>query len=562
MPYMMEYPFDCAEQVFTRFYANSLASTVANSSPRIRQIFEMWQTMPEHKDALLSNLEKNQELKQVLLEETPWVMQAANETERKKRVGLLFDLNRMSYEQQRAFDKLQKMQLSDGGFPWFDGLPASRFITQHIVAGIGHLKALNALDKGFDTNAKNIVNRGLTYMDACIIDDYNDLLKMNNKDLSKRHISYTQLHYLYACSFTQHQPREDAQRTAFEFYRNQAARYWKEFNQYGQAMTALTLHRYGDAKTAAEIIRWLKSTAQKSDEMGMYWKDNVSGYFWHQAPIETQAMLIEAFNEVANDKESVEDMKIWLLRNKQTNDWKTTKATAEACYALLMTGDNLLDDSQILDIKLGGKPLASVATEKIRPDAGTGYVKTTWSGSDITKDMAALEVSNPNRSGIAWGGMYWQYFEQLDKIAAAETNLQMKKQLFLKQITPRGAELIPLNEQNTLKVGDIVTVRMELRADRDYEYVHLKDMRASGFEPVKTLSGHRYQDGLWYYESIKDASTNFFITHLRKGTYVFEYELRVTHAGDFSNGITTFQCMYAPEFSAHSEGVRVKVIEN
>jgi hypothetical protein len=359
----------------------------------------------------------------------------------------------MGYEQQRTFEKLRKMQLSDGGFPWFDGLPASRFITQHIVAGIGHLQAMNALDNEFATNGKHIVNRGLNYMDVCIMDDYNNLLKMNNKDLSKEHISYTQLHYLYACSFTNHQPQDEVQRTAFEFYRNQAVRYWKNFNLYGQAMTALALHRYGDTKTAADIIRWLKGCSLKSEEMGMYWKDNVAGYFWHQAPIETQAMLIEAFNEVANDKASVEEMKIWLLRHKQTNDWKTTKATAEACYALLMTGDNLIDESQILDIKLDGKPLASIAAEEIRPDAGTGYVKTSWSGSDIQKDMATLEVSNPNKSGIAWGGMYWQYFERLDKIAAAETNLRINKQISLPPAPSKGVGaatpsiMTPLNEQ-------------------------------------------------------------------------------------------------------------------
>ena len=561
IPYMMEYPHECAEQVFTRFYANSLAGTLVNSSPRMKQIFELWKdlaidTSPQEKgETLLSNLEKNQELKQVMLEETPWVMQAANETERKKRLGLLFDLNRMGYEQKNAFEKLQKMQLNDGGFPWFDGLPASRFITQHIVAGMGHLKAMNALDSEFARLADGIVNRAFYFMDDCIREDYNNLLKANSPDLSKQHITPTQAHYLYACSFARHQPQSEA----FKFYYAQAVRYWKNFNLYEQAMTALALNRYGDSKTAADIVRSLKERAQKSEETGMYWKDNTAGYFWHQAPIETQAMLIEAFHEVANDLESVEEMKIWLLRHKQTNDWRTTKATAEACYALLTTGGSLLDESRALDIKIGGKPLASVAREEISPEPGTGYVKTSWSGSEIQKDMAVLEAVNPNKSGVAWGGVYWQYFEQLDKIAAAETNLRMNKQLFLKRFTERGAELSPLDEQNMLKVGDIVTVRMELRVDRDYEYVHLKDMRAAGFEPVKTLSGHRFQDGLWYYESIKDASTNFFFSNLRKGTYVFEYELRVTHAGEFSNGVTTFQCMYAPEFSAHSEGARVKI---
>jgi len=178
----------------------------------------------------------------------------------------------------------------------------------------------------------------------------------------------------------------------------------------------------------------------------------------------------------------------------------------------------------------------------------------------VNKNLASLRVTNPN-SSIAWGAMYWQYYEDMDKITKAETGLKMNKQLFIKRNTGKGTDLEPLTDSNRPQVGDVVTVRLELTADRDYEYVHLKDMRAAGFEPVNVLSGYRFQGGMGYYESIKDASVNFFISHLRRGTYVFEYKLRVTNAGNFSNGITTFQCMYAPEFNAHSEGMRVRVIE-
>lgn len=557
LPYIMEYPYECSEQTFSRYYANTLATAVVNKIPRIKQVFNTWNTLDSK--ALISNLEKNQELKQVMLEETPWVMQAKNETERKKRIGLLFDLNRMSNEMNRAFNKLKKVQNSDGGFPWFQGNPSSRYITQHIVAGMAHLEKLDAMQSNNSNDAANIVQRGLSYLDARTWEDYDQLIR-NKADLKKQQISSIQLHYLYACSFSNHKPG-GKQLDAFNFYLDQTSEYWKSFSTYEKAIAALVLHRNDKTDEAMTIIRSLKEYAQQSEEMGMYWKDNVAGYFWYQAPIETQAMLIEAFNEVAKDETAVEEMKIWLLRNKQTNDWKTTKATSEAIYALLMTGGNLLDESKLLEIEIANKTLKDIAKEEIKPEAGTGYVKTSWQGNDITPQMGTIKVTNPNQKGIAWGGMYWQYFEQLDKITSAETNLKMNKQLFLRTMTNKGEQLQPIDEKNKLKVGDLVRVRMELRADRDYEYVHLKDMRASGFEPVSTVSGHRYQDGLWYYESVKDASTNFFITYLRKGTYVFEYDLRVSHVGDFSNGITTFQCMYAPEFSAHNEGIRVEVTE-
>jgi hypothetical protein len=556
LPYIMEYPYECAEQTFSRYYANTLAAAVVNRTPRIKRIFELWNA-PDSK-ALMSNLEKNQELKQVMLEETPWVMQAGNDAERKKRIGLLFDLNRMSSERNRAFNRLQKIRNSDGGLPWFDGLPSNRHITQHIVAGMAHLKKLDAMPPENVPQADEIIREGLRYLDFEIRKDHEALIR-NSAEMEKRQITALQLHYLYACSFDQHQPDEQRAKTAFDYYLKQAGEYWNVFSTYEKALAVLVLHRNNQPDKAGAILRSLKETAQQSEELGMYWKDNVAGYFWHQAPVETQAMLIEAFHEAAHDAASVEEMKIWLLRNKQTNDWKTTKATSEAIYALLMTGGNLLDESKLPEIEIGGTPLAKAAKEAIRPEPGTGYVKTNWSGGEITPRMGSLKVGNPNRQGIIWGGLYWQYFEQLDKITSAETNLKMNKRLYLRTLTANGERLQPIDETHQLRVGDLVRVRMELKADRDYEYVHLKDMRASAFEPVSVRSGSRHQDGLWYYENIKDASTSFFITHLHKGVYVFEYDLRASHAGDFSNGVTTIQCMYAPEFSSHSEGIRLKI---
>ncbi len=559
MPYLMDYPYECAEQMFSKFYANSLSAAIVDGSPRIKAIFEQWRDMPDSKNALLSNLEKNQELKQVLLEETPWVVQAENETERKKRVGLLFDLNRMAVQKRMAFDKLKKAQRGDGGFAWFDGLEPSRYITQHIIAGFSKLTALNAIGEDYAAEVQTIIDRGFEYLDADILRDYETAKRSRDFHPNKRYISYTQLHYLYAASFTGHKPTDSTRLEAFDFYLAQARRHWDGFSIYGKGLAALALHRYGDAEVALKVVASLRASSRTTEDMGMFWRENRAGYFWYEAPIETQALMISVFDEVADDAAAVDELKIWLLRNKQTNDWQTTKATADACYALLRTGGNLLDESRLLEVKIGGQPLAEAADEEIRPEAGTGYVKTSWAGSDVTPEMGLVEVTNPNRAGIAWGGLYWQYFEQSDKITGTETDLRMEKQIFIKRNTPRGPELTEIKDGTPVEVGDLLTVRLILRAHRDYEYVHLKDMRASGLEPVRTVSGYRYQDGLYYYENVKDASTNFFITSLRGGTYVFEYDLRVTHAGDFSNGITTFQCMYAPEFSAHSEGVRIRV---
>lgn len=557
LPYLMEYPYECAEQTFSRFYANSIASHIAGSSPKIKAVFDSWKNTPDSK-ALLSNLEKNQELKSLMLEETPWVLDAKDETERKKRVALLFDLNKMGNELAVAMKKLQKMQSSNGGWPWFEGMPDDRYITQHIITGMGHLDHLGIKNVHDDKTVWSMVKDGARYLDNRIREDYEWILKHDKAHIDENHLGYTQVQYLYARSYFKDIPIDNRNQKAFDYYKGQAKKYWLSNSRYMQGMIALGLHRYDDKTTPMAIIKSLKENSLNSDEMGMYWKDNYEGYYWYQAPIECQALLIEAFDEIANDKKSVDDLKVWLLKSKQTQDWKTTKATTEACYALLLRGTDWLATENNVEITMGDIKIDPKKMPDVKVEAGTGYFKTSWSGGDIKPSMGEVTVTKKD-AGVSWGSVYWQYFEQLDKITPAKTPLSLKKQLFLQKNTDAGPVIEPITSTSPLKVGDKIKVRIELRVDRDMEYVQMKDMRASGFEPTNVISTYKWQDGLGYYESTRDAATNFFFASLPKGTYVFEYPMVVTHNGDFSNGITSIQCMYAPEFASHSEGIRVKV---
>ncbi|MDQ0637514.1 uncharacterized protein YfaS (alpha-2-macroglobulin family) [Pedobacter sp. W3I1] len=550
LPYLMEYPYECAEQTFSRFYANSFATGIINSSPKIKTVFEQWQNT-NNGQALLSNLEKNQELKSILLEETPWVRNADNENERKKRLAVLFDLNRMTYELKNNFEKLEKMQFNNGAFPWFNGMQEDRYITQHIVMGMGQLKKLKLIDEKAYPNFNAMLNKAIIYLDAEIVKDYKD-------EVRGKRFAYLPLHYLFARSYTNQKNTTADFTKAKDFYLKKLVANWKTFDTYQLAQTALVLNRNGNNVEAKKIMTLLNQTAQQHDEMGMYWATNKAGWWWYQSPIETQALLIEAFDEVANDTKAVEEMKIWLLKNKQTNDWQTTKATAAACYALLMKGTDLLSESNEPEIMIGNQKLADLQQPNATKEAGTGYQKLTIAGKDVKPEMGKVQIKNNNKT-IAWGALYWQYFEQLDKITPANTGVKIKKQLFIQKNSTKGDILTPLTATNILAPGDLLKVRIEIYCDRDMEYIHLKDMRSSCFEPVNVISRYKYQDGLGYYESTKDASTNFFISYMPKGTYVFEYPLRVTHAGNFSNGITSLQSMYAPEFTTHSAGIRVNV---
>ncbi|MEZ5013549.1 MAG: alpha-2-macroglobulin family protein [Chitinophagales bacterium] len=549
LPYMMEYPYECAEQLFNRFYSNAIGYYITQSNPNIKRTFDQWKNDPE---ALTSNLEKNEDLKSLLLQETPWVLQAQDESARKKRVALLFDENTMNNSLQSAMQKLSAMQLPDGGFPWFKGYESDRYITQYIMTGIAHLKSLGIGASDYP-KMNSILDRSIVFCDEKMKEDYKWLEK-NNVDKKTYVPGNITVQYLYARSYFKEYALDLKYKEAYDYYLGRIKSEWKKYGLYEQGMIALIMQRTGNTSTANDIVKSLKEYSQRSDEMGMWWKNNTAGYYWNQAPVETQALMIEVFDEVAHDAAAVEDLQVWLLRQKQTGDWKTTRATAEACYALLAWGEDLLDNNQLAAITLGGMLVQPEDTE-----AGTGYFRMNWMGGDVHANMGNVSITPPEKNTLSYGALYWQYFQDLDKVKRSGNDIQIQKELYLTKNTATGPELIAINEKTPLHVGDLVTVRMIITSDRKLEYVHLKDMRASLFEPVNVLSGYKWQGGLGYYEATGDAATNFFIAYMDKGTYVFEYPLRVAQTGNCSNGVASIQCMYAPEFVSYSEGRRVVV---
>ncbi|MEZ4925907.1 MAG: alpha-2-macroglobulin family protein [Saprospiraceae bacterium] len=553
LPYLMEFPYECSEQIFNRMYANALAGSVVEKMPQIKRVFDRWSSAGNGSNpALMSNLSKNQELKYALLEETPWVLDAKDEETQKRNIALLFDLNKMADEQERAINTLAERQLGNGGWPWFPGGQDNWYITQYIATGMMHLQKLGAFDVKKIRKAANMQEKALRYCDDQFEEHYQKLMKLVASGKAKKeddHLDGMIIQYLYMRSFAP----VDRPTEAIGYYLDQATKYWLKKGIYEQGMLSLILQRFGNKNAAVDIVNSLRERALVKEELGMYWPVSW-GFYWYQMPIETQALMVEVFGEVANDNKSVEELRIWLLKNKQTNRWESTKATAEAVYSLLLFGDNWLNNTQAVQISAGGKALKIEEYE-----AGTGYFKQSWVGESVPKSLAEIKVDNPN-SNIVWGAAYWQYFEDLDQIKDfQQTPLTIKKELFLEENSDRGKVLKPIVDGQALKRGDKVKVRIEIRVDRPMEFVHLKDMRAAGFEPVNVLSGYRWQGGLGYYESTRDLATHFFIDYLPRGTYVFEYPLVVSLRGDMSNGITTMQCMYAPEFNSHSKGIRVKV---
>lgn len=549
LPYLREYPYECAEQVFSRLYGNMVSEKIINSNTKIKAVFDQWNTKGE----LKSKLQLNEELKAIILEETPWVRSAESEETQMKQVATLFQMNQMQNEMKAAFEKLSAKQQPNGGFAWFDGGRTNEYITTHIIAGFGNLKRMDVNFKAMNIDATSLVSNAIQYIDQENLNRFKEF----KKDLkSFKDITYSDgIHYLYARSFflDSHPMGKELEEMKTVMLKNLNDKKL-DLSLQQKAMTALVLKRFGMESAAKHTLITVKERAVESDEMGMYWKENKAGWFWYDTPVETQAMLIEAFDEVLNDTQAVEEMKVWLIKNKQTNQWNSTKATTKAVYALMNTGKSWIDAEKGVKVIIGNKPF----NLEENAQAGSGYVKTSWNKEEIKPEMGKIELSKTS-PGVAYGAMYWQYFENLDQIKSAETGIKFNKKLYVKSNSANGPVLKEIAAHTPIKVGDIVTVRLEISVDRTMEFVHIKDMRASGFEPVNVLSGYKWKGEFGYYESTRDASTNFFADYMRKGTYVFEYDLKANNAGNFSNGITSMQNMYAPELSAHSEGIRVEI---
>jgi hypothetical protein len=551
LPYLMQFPHECNEQLFERFFANTVASYVVKKEPKIKEVFQSWKKGDGK--ALESNLQKNPEVKDILLAETPWVQDAENETERKKRIGLLFDDSAVNKGLNDAITKLEQNQLADGSWPWFPGMKGDRDITGYICSGIGRLEQMK-IYTDYTDRLRAIGVKAFQYLDNEMKKDYDDIQKSRMKK-DDDYLSSFIVNYLYARTFWK-VPIDIPYEHALYYWLQQASNHWQNRPLMDKAMLVSAMYRQDEEKIARKIWNSIDEHALHSDEMGMYWKENTGGYGFYNNAVQTQAMLIEAYNDMLHTNlEPLDEMKLWLLKQKQTHNWNTTTGTADAVYALLLRGkESIIADKQVI-VTIGGNVFDSKTASK---EAGTGYFSHTWKANEISPKLGEVKLEKKD-DGAAWGAVHFQYYQDLDKIKNFSGPINIRKEVFLQENTKDGAVLKSLDANTVLHTGDLVKVRIEIRLDRDMEYIHLKDLRAGALEPVDMISGYRYGSSLGYYQDIKDASMNFFFDHISPGTYVFEYDLRATQTGEFQNGIATIENMYAPEFKSHTDGVRIEV---
>lgn len=522
----------------TAYYAHSLAACIVKENPRIKQIFDSWKAQSGTKETFMSNLQKNQELKNILLAETPWLTEATNEAEQKQRIATLFDLNTMNSQLAVSVEKLGELQNADGAWSWYKGMQGSRYVTTQVMEMLVRLNALTHQDA--DSRMQPMIQKGFEYLGKQAAEEYKSMKEAEKKGAVGLRPSEQVLRYLYICVLDGKAPVD---KKVNQYFIDKLSGEGKELTIYGKALGAIILQQAGKVAEAKLFMQSLMEYSVVTDEMGRYFDTPKARYSWFSYKIPTEVAAMEAIQRITKDTKAIDEMKRWLLKQKQTQTWETLIATADAVYALMATGaSDLLANTGGVEITLGKEMIRTPVDDAI------GYIKKTVIGDVMNIKKVRVDKEG---TGMGWGAVYAQYLESMDQIGEQGNGLSVSRQLY------KGDEA--LNESAPLKVGDKITVRLTVKADRDMDFVQIKDDRAACMEPLQAVSGFRWSNGLGYYQATKDASTQFFIDQMRKGTYVIEYQVYVNRTGEYQAGIATVQSAYAPEFGGHTGGYRVMV---
>lgn len=516
------------------YYANSLSVAILDANPRIRQVFESWKIQGS---PLPGNLNAKEELKELLLKETPWLADALDETERKRNIALLFDLNMMSNRNRIAVSRLEALQLPDGSWSWYKGMTGNRYITTRIVEMLARLRTMGAST----LPVQGMYEKAVSYLHTQWLDEYRQM-KENEKKGNRNGLPGEQsLHYLYICALDE-QVAKRADKTAYSYMIDRLEAGAPSDVIYDRALIATILHKAGKKVKADELARSILEYSVATPEMGRYFDTPKARYSWGSYRIPTQVVAIEALSGILKEPLAIAEMKQWLLKQKQMQVWDNPVATADAVYAFLSGDDNRLAENSTMKAEIAG-------TAVVAPDDALGYVRRSFSGNEV--GARQIEIAHTG-AGIGWGAVYAQCLEDMDQLQSAKGNGLKITRAYYRD----GKEV---SSKTDLHVGDELIVRLTVKADRDMDFVQIKDTRAACMEPKEALSGYRQSDATGYYQVMRDASAKFFIDKLRKGIVQIEYKVYIDRPGTYQTGIATVQSAYAPEFGGHTKSLSITV---
>lgn len=526
-------PYDHnAISLATAFYANSIANDILHQSPAIKNTISLWQQEQGQETSLMSSLQKNEDVKTLLLNETPWVFQADREADQKAQLINFFDENTIDYRLNDQFDKLRKLQNPDGSFSWWPGMEGSLYMTTSVTETLVRLNALI----GEQPQTASLIDEALTFLTHKTHTEVTELKKLEKEGVKGLRPSEMAVNYLYIRALRNDVLKgsaKDDEAYLVSLLEKKAT----ELSIYGKARTALILaHNHRDTR-AAEHLQSLREYMVYKEGMGRYFDTPKALYSWRDYRIPSQVAAIEALKALApDDKGTIRDMQRWLLQEKRTQAWDTPVNTVDAVYAFLEGQPDVLriaEESEQTRLTVNGKALSLP-----KATAGLGYVKTAVTGSTM-KTFTAEKATE----GTSWGALYAQFYQPVTEIADAAEGLTVKRELITSHAMP-------------LAVGDRIRVRITIAAERDYDFVQVADQRAACLEPVNQLSGYHYG----YYIAPRDNATYYYFDCLRKGTHVIEAEYFVDRSGTYQSGVCTAQCAYSPEFAARTAAQTLTVV--
>ena len=519
----------------TAFYANSLGAFIMKQNPTIKGTIEQWQQELGTETSLMSSLQKNQDLKSLVIDETPWVMDADREADQKRQLINYFDDNTLQYRLDKNLQNLRDLQNGDGSWSWWPGMPGNLYMTTAVVKMLTRLNAMTGSQQG----TTQMLSSAMQYLGKEMVEEVKQMRKLERehkvKDLRPSETAVDVL-YIWSLANTQLSGKTADART---YLVDHLAKQTHEFTIYGKAVAAVILAKNGKQQKAAEYLESIRQYSVYQQEKGRYFDTRKAYYSWRDYKIPTEVAAIEALKAIEpNDQQTVEEMQRWLLQSKRTQAWDTPLNSVDAVYAFLNGRTEMLQTKEPSVISLNGKPM-----DMPKATAGLGYVKTSASGNNL-KTLSVRKTSD----GTSWGAVYAQFMQPVTEIQSAAAGITVKRELLAADTQK------PIGK--ALSVGDKIKIRITITAERDYDFVQLIDKRAACMEPVEQLSGYHWG----YYCSPKDYTTNYYFDRLSKGKHVVETEYYVDRQGTYATGTCTVQCAYAPEYTAR-EAAHTIVVE-
>ncbi len=527
LPYVDNKQMNSAADASASLFFNSILNHIKQSKA-YEGIFDYYAEVET-----TSDLAKKEELKSILLENTPWVMDALSETEKRESIARLVKADTITAEISEALNKLYELQNTDGGFRWNSFIHSSQFtLTNQILTNMGRLAEMGAIKE--DEKTSMMIYDAIRYTDSIMA------TKKINVD------SNTALEWLYMRSFFMDIPFGDALKVSKEIVNESRRRSFGPMQVNELALSSIICRKFGFIKEADKLNTELMKRATRTQNMGIYWANNTP-QVGNVIQTHTNIMNALALGDISRDDTDL--LRLWVLNQKRRQMWDGIPSSIDAVYALFNNDKSLIYKPVRAKVQIGNYMINSTNS--------VYTVDTTFYYGEIKKNLGKLKITKESPEP-AYGSIYWQYYDDIDQVQTQDNGLSIDKNIFKVVETAKGVDYQSIDSVE-LNLGDKVLLQLEVRSDDNYDYVMITDERAACMQPISQLSSYGYSDGLSFYKEDKTVATTFFVDYMPKGRYFITYECVVSAQGQFNSGVSTIESYYSPGFRGNGSSQRIDV---